>query len=211
MAQTPTPPVIILTGGIASGKTAVSDRLGKLGARVIDTDQIAHDLVRPGQAGLAAICQHFGTGVLDQTGALNRQAMRQRIFDDPEARRQLEAILHPLIESETRTQLAVPTSAPYVVLVVPLLIESGLFADVSPVIVVDAPESVQLERLILRDGITEQQARQMLAAQASRPARLARADHVIQNQASLSELIEQVDQLHSDLLASFQRPASGKA
>lgn len=201
------PPVAVLTGGVGSGKTTVSDRLAALGAVIVDTDLIARQLVRPGQPGLLALCERFGTGILTPAGELDRQAMRLRAFAVPEVRQQLEHILHPLIESEARSQLAALSGSPYAVLVVPLLVETGLFADLSPVIVVDTPEQLQLERLMQRDEISETQARQMLQAQASRQARLSRADHVLHNSGSRCELIEQVDQLHADLLNRFETTA----
>ncbi|NKI34688.1 dephospho-CoA kinase [Wenzhouxiangella sp. XN79A] len=187
-------PVIALTGGIASGKTAVSDRFAGRGASVVDTDRIARDVVAPGSDGLAKVSAAFGPDVIDDAGALDRRALRRRIFDDPEARARLEGILHPLIATRAREAIDAATG-PYVILVVPLLVESGLFNDTDRVLVVDVPESVQLERLTARDGVPPDQARAALAAQAGREQRLAVADEVIDNTGTLEVLDEQVARL----------------
>src|SRR6056297_1217894 len=179
-------PVIALTGGIASGKTAVSDRFSALGASVVDTDCIAREVVAPDSAGLAR--------VVAASGELDRLALRDRIFDDAAARARLEGILHPLIEARARDAIRA-ADGPYVVLVVPLLIETGLFGDADRVLVVDVPRAVQLERLTARDGVTPDQARAALAAQATREQRLAVADDVIDNSGALEALDEQVARL----------------
>jgi len=188
------PMVVALTGGVASGKTAVSDRFAELGVPVVDTDLLAREVVAPGSAGLAEVEAAFGSEVIDTNGALDRAALRQRIFDAPEARARLEEILHPRIADEARRRLAA-LDAPYAIVVVPLLIESGLFEDADRLLVVDVPEQVQIERLIARDGSTRDQAEAMLAAQAGREARLARADDVIENTGTLKELRRRVDAL----------------
>jgi dephospho-CoA kinase len=195
---------VALTGGIAAGKTAVSDRLAALGAAVIDTDLIAREVVEPGQPGLKEIAAIFGEEVLGSDGGLNRQALRQLVFNDDHARRRLESILHPRIEASARARIKRHQQAPYIVLVVPLLVETGLFSDVDQVVVVDVPESTQIQRLIERDGIDEQQARKILASQASRQQRLDLADHVLTNNGSLTQLREQVDRLHQTLIAQSQ-------
>ena len=189
------PPVIALTGGIASGKTAVSDRLARLGAAIIDTDLIAREVVEPGQPGLDRIVETFGPKMLDEQGNLNRQAMREAVFTDDDQRRRLEGILHPLIEAEARQRIEKHQDAPLIVLVVPLLVESGLFGDVDKIVVVDVPESLQVERLERRDGMDKQQARKVLAAQASRKQRLTVADYVIDNSDSLEALERQVAEI----------------
>jgi len=186
-------PTIALTGGIASGKTAVSDRFAALGIPVIDTDLIAREVVEPGTPGLAAIEREFGPDVISG-GALDRRELRRRIFDDAGARRRLEAILHPRISAEARRRLA-EVDAPYAVLVVPLLVESGLFEDADRVLVVDVPEQTQIRRLMARDEMSRAQAEAALAAQASREQRLARADEVIDNTGSLADLAAEVDRL----------------
>jgi dephospho-CoA kinase len=193
MNRTP-PLIVVLTGGIASGKTAASDRFAQLGAPVIDTDRIARDVVEPGSDGLAAVEREFGAAIV-KDGALDRAALRERIFDDADARKRLESILHPRIADEARRRIA-EVDAPYAILVVPLLIESGLFGDADRVLVVDVPEDVQIQRLMERDGIAFDRAEAALAAQASRGQRLARADDIIVNTGSLADLAAEVDRLH---------------
>lgn len=188
--------VVALTGGIASGKSAVSDRFAELGAPIIDTDVIAREVVEPGSEGLAEIERAFGRDVMDGD-ALDRAALRRRIFDDPEARARLERILHPRIAAEAERRIAA-LDAPYAILVVPLLVETGLFGDADRVLVVDVPASLQIERLTARDGIGRDEAAAALRAQADRRDRLARADDVVVNTGSLSELRAEVDRLHRD-------------
>lgn len=195
-----------LTGGIASGKTAVSDRLAALGAAVIDTDLIAREVVEPGQPALAEIAETFGPEVLAADGSLDRRALRQIVFKDDTARHRLESILHPRIEARSRELIAEHQQAPYIVLVVPLLIETGLFSDAKRIVVVDTPESVQIQRLTQRDGIDEQQARNILATQATRQQRLDRATDVLDNSRSLARLMEQVDRLHAHLTDEMPDP-----
>lgn len=192
--KTENPMIVALTGGVASGKTAVSDRFAALGVPVVDTDVLAREVVAPGSPGLAEVEAAFGPGVVRADGALDRAALRRTIFDDPAARDRLEAILHPRIAEEARRQLAA-LAAPYAILVVPLLVESGLFNDADRMLVVDVPEEVQIQRLIERDGSTRDQARAMLDAQASRDQRLALADDVIENTGTLEELRRRVDVL----------------
>jgi len=194
------PLLVALTGGIASGKTAVSERLENLGAVIVDTDLIAREVVEPGEQALAELVDAFGAEILDVDGALDRKALGERVFANPEQRRHLEAILHPRIEQRARQRIDEHQNAPYIVVVVPLLVESAVFSDADRVVVVDVPENIQIDRLLKRTGIGEQQARQMLAAQATRNERLDRADHVIENSGSLAELDVQVRQLHADLL-----------
>ncbi len=193
------PLLAVLTGGIASGKTTVSDCFASLGVEVIDTDLVAREVVEPGQPALAEIVEHFGNRVLNPDGALDRKSMRREIFSDDARRRQLESILHPRIEQRVRERIAGAGGQPYVLLVVPLLVESGLFRDADCVIVVDVPEQVQLERLCARDGIDQEQARAMLEAQASREQRLAVADEVLNNTGSVQALQSAVHALHLKL------------
>jgi len=196
--------VIALTGGVASGKTAVSDRFTELGAPVVDTDVIAREVVAPGSGGLAAIEAAFGAEMITAEGALDRAALRRKIFEEPGARTRLEDILHPRIAEEARRQLA-GLEAPYAILVVPLLVESGLFSDVDRVLVVDVPEAVQIERLMQRDESTLEQAEAMLAAQATREQRLAKADDVVENTGTLAELnarIEALDRKYREIAAA---------
>jgi dephospho-CoA kinase len=164
-----------LTGGIGSGKSAVADLLAQQGAAIIDTDQIAHALTAPGGAAIRPIAEQFGDGFLTPEGALDRAAMRERVFSDAAAKRQLEAILHPLIRQQTRIEAErVPGS--YLVFVVPLLVESGRWKDsVDRVLVVDCSEALQLERVMRRSQLSAEQVRAIMATQASREARLAAA------------------------------------
>jgi dephospho-CoA kinase len=183
-----------LTGGIASGKSTVADMFAELGIPVIDTDVIARDLVMPGLPALAEIRERFGEGVIDGSGNLDRAAMRKLVFSNDQARRDLEAILHPRIGAETRRQSA-EANGPYQVIVVPLLLESQLRQFVDRVLVVDCSEETQIRRLTARDTESAEQARRILAAQASRHDRLAIADDVIHNDRDLAHLRDQVLQL----------------
>ena len=195
-----TPYVVGLTGGIGSGKSAAADLLAARGALVVDTDQIAHQLTAPGGAAMEAIRQAFGDGVAAADGALNRPAMRALAFEDPEARKRLEAILHPMIRAESE-RLCRAATAPYVVLVVPLLIESGTYRQrVRRLCVVDCPEDVQVARVMQRSGLEERQVRAIMAAQASRAERLAAADDVIDNGGGYEQLTAQVERLHAAYL-----------
>ncbi len=199
------PLLVALTGGIASGKTAVSDRLAEHGAVVIDTDLIAREVVEPGQPGLAAIVKAFGPGILDANGGLDRAAMRQQVFTDPDSRKRLESILHPLIAERVKHRIASEQATDYLLLVVPLLVESGLFLNADRIIVVDVPESVQLERLARRDGTSEAQARAILASQASREQRLKVATDVVDNSGSLADLERAADHLHNELITKARQ------
>lgn len=198
------PPVVVLTGGIASGKSAVSEHLARRGVPVIDTDLLAREVVAPGTPGLAAVVDAFGAQVLAADGSLDRARMRQLVFGDEEARRRLESLLHPRIEAAARQRIQSLEDVPYCLLVVPLLVETGLFSDADCVVVVDVPERVQIDRLIQRDDLDESGARRILDSQASREQRLAWADEVIENDASLERLQASVDSLHERLLARFR-------
>ena len=191
-----TPLRIGLTGGIASGKSAVADMFAELGIPVIDTDVIAREVVAPGQSALDEIRQRFGDEMIGGDGALNRVAMRELVFADDDARRDLESILHPLIGAETRRQ-AEAASGPYQLIVVPLLAGSPLRQFVDRVLVVDCDEETQVRRLIERDDETRDQAQRILAAQASREERLAIADDVIDNSGSLEATQAEVSRLDS--------------
>ncbi len=197
------PPVVVLTGGIASGKSMVSAQFAQRGVPVIDTDVLAREVVAPGTPGLAAVLAAFGPDLLTPDGSLDRARLRAIVFADPQARRNLEQLLHPRIEAAARAAIQSLQNAPYCLLVVPLLIESGLFADADCVVVVDVPEGIQIERLRARDDIDEAAAQSMLASQASRQQRLARADEVIDNQGSPARLEDQIEALHQRLLARY--------
>jgi dephospho-CoA kinase len=191
--------VVGLTGGIGSGKTAVSDGFARLGAPIIDTDVLARTLVTPGQPALEEIVAAFGPRCLNADGSLDRGYVRQRVFADPERRKRLEAILHPRIRAAVRDGLAT-LSAPYCIVVIPLLIETGMTDLVHRVLVVDVTETTQVQRVVARDGITGQQARDVLAAQASRRQRLAQADDVLDNSGNLADLKARIEQLHQGYL-----------
>lgn len=196
MSERPHALVIALTGGIAAGKTAVARRFEALGVAVHDADVAAREVIEPGTTGLAAVVAAFGIGVLDGAGRLDRPAMRQRVFADPSARKVLEAIIHPLVRQWLHER-ALAERGPYCVLAIPLLAENvAHYRWVDRVLVVDVPESVQITRLIARDGIDETLARRMLAQQASRAERLALADDVIENSGDESALDRAVAELH---------------
>jgi dephospho-CoA kinase len=180
--------VVALTGGIASGKSAVERRFEALGVRAYDADVAARAVVEPGSDALAEVARIFGEDALDGEGRLDRAAMRQRVFADPAARATLEGILHPRIRTWLRDAVAAD-SGPYCLLSIPLLVENHAhYAWVDRVLVVDAPEALQVERLTRRDGIDEALAKTMIAAQATRGQRLAIADDVIVNDGSEAEL-----------------------
>ncbi|HWA39170.1 MAG TPA: dephospho-CoA kinase [Burkholderiales bacterium] len=191
-----------LTGGIGSGKSAAADEFARLGATVVDTDAISHELTAAGGAALPEIEKVFGGGALGADGALDRKRMRERVFADPGQRRALEGILHPLIREESRRRIAAATG-PYVVHVVPLLVESGEYGRrVDRVLVVDVPEALQVARVRGR-GLADDQIRRIIASQASRAERLAAADDVIDNTGSLEALQAQVRALHEKYLQSL--------
>ena len=185
-----------LTGGIASGKSTVSGLFGALGVPVIDTDRIARDVVAPGTPLLARVVAQFGPGVLNPDGSMNRRALRQRVFADPAERARLEALMHPAIMAELQRRAAT-AGGPYVILAIPLLVEHGLRTQVDRVLLVDCDPQLQLRRVQVRDGVTLEQARAVLAAQATRAARLAVADDVIVNDGDLDGLRRQVESLHT--------------
>lgn len=190
-----------LTGGIGSGKSRVADMFGERGASVIDTDVIAHAMTAPNGPAMAAIGREFGPAYVTADGSLDRARMRELAFADPGARTRLEAILHPLIRAATEAAAAIAGGA-YTLFVVPLLVESGNWRErVERILVVDCPEALQIQRVMARNGLPEDQVRAIMAAQASRAQRLAAADDVILNDAGLDELQVQVDRLHRHYLA----------
>lgn len=188
-----------LTGGIGSGKSTVADRFAELGAAIVDTDAIAHAITAPGGAAIAALRARFGDAYVADNGALDRARMRELVFADPDAKRALESILHPLIraQAEEIAQRAAG-NAPYVMFVVPLLVESGNWTTrVARVLVVDCPVDVQIERVIRRNRIDAAAVRAIVAQQASRSRRLAAADDVLYNGAATGQLAERVARLHA--------------
>lgn len=184
-----------LTGGIASGKSLVGSMFAKLGAPLVDTDVVAREAVALGEPGLAAVAAAFGPTVVLPSGELNRVALRALVFADDTKRRKLEGILHPLIRSRTRAKLA-EIDAPYALVVVPLLVETSFRDLVDRILVVDCPESAQLERLMRRDAIPRDEALAMLRAQTDRGTRLKAAHDVIDNSGTPEATRRQVEQLH---------------
>ena len=201
-----------LTGGVASGKSVVADVFQTLGAPLIDTDVLAREVVEPGAVGLAAIRDEFGQDVLTQDGRLDRRKLRSIIFANDDKRRRLESILHPLIRKRLLARLS-SIDAPYVIIAVPLLIETNFTELVDRVLVVDVPVEKQIERLMARDNISRDQAKAMIAAQAPRETRLAHADDIIDNSGSLDSTRAQVEALHRRYLqlATVCREESGRA
>ncbi|HEC06623.1 MAG TPA: dephospho-CoA kinase [Thiolapillus brandeum] len=184
-----------LTGGIGSGKSAASHEFARLGVPVIDTDVIARELVCPGQPALAEIVAQFGDGILDENAGLDRSRLRQTVFSDPAARRQLEAILHPRIRTRADA-LARDAEGPYCVLVIPLLLESGDDYALDRILVIDVPVELQRRRIAARDGLPDNEVEAILAAQADRAQRLAIADDVIVNDRSHEHLCREIERLH---------------
>jgi dephospho-CoA kinase len=195
--------IIGLTGGIGSGKSAAADLFAGLGAVVVDTDAIAHELTAPGGAAIAEVRRQFGAGCIATDGSMDRTKVRELVFADPSARKRLEALLHPMIRAESQRRIeAAAGAAPYVMHVVPLLVESAGYRDrVQRVLVVDCAEEVQVARVRARSGLAEPEVRRILAAQATRAARLAAADDVIDNSGPLAALQPQVLALHDRYLA----------
>jgi dephospho-CoA kinase len=189
-----------LTGGIASGKSTVSRRFEELGVPVVDADVVSRAVVEPGTPGLALVVKRFGSHILNSRGELNRQALRELIFNDPKSRQELDAILHPLIRAEMELR-AGRASGPYLVMAIPLLVEGGgARGRVDRVLVVDSDEAAQLQRVQARDGSSLAQARAILASQSSRAARLAAADDVLLNSGTVADLRQAVDRLHEKYL-----------
>ena len=189
------PWILGLTGGIGSGKSAAAQCFVDLGVHLVDADNAARWVVEPGRPALAQIAQHFGPSVLQADGTLNRSALRELIFKDPQQRVWLESLLHPLIREEIRQYLTRAESA-YAILVSPLLLETSQYQMVQRVLVIDVPESVQIERTVLRDKTNEEQVRAILKVQASREERLSRADDVIVNDRDPAWLKSEVERLH---------------
>lgn len=211
-AARPPTMVVALTGGIAAGKSAVAGRFVALGAHVHDADVAAREVIEPGTPGLAAIVEAFGTGVLDDAGRLDRRAMRERVFANNAARQKLEGIVHPLVRAWLRDRVAAETG-PYCLLAIPLLAENiGEYRWIKQVLLVDAPESMQIERLMCRDGIDGMLARRMLSQQSSRSDRIAIADYVIDNTGDEAALDAVVASLHQKYLAlaAAQRAAPAR-
>jgi len=191
--------VVGITGGIGSGKTAVTDHLETLDIVVVDADKAARVVVEPGKPALDEIAAHFGSEILLDDGALNRAALREVVFNDSAQRKILEGITHPRIREEIARQLSAATS-PYVVLSSPLLLESGQNSFADYVVVIDVPEAVQVNRTMRRDDNSESLVKQIMAAQLDRQTRLSRADEAISNDGTLEALHAEVEALHQRLL-----------
>ena len=209
------PLVIALTGGIGSGKSTVANVLAEFGAAVIDTDAIAHRLTAAGQSGARAIGEQFGTQYLAADGALDRSRMRELVFSDPHARKKLEILLHPMIRAEVEIEMnavvdaaANRAPAPYIVIVVPLLVETGAYRNLARrVLVVDCDECQQVARVVERSGLTAEAVQAIMANQVSRTERLRRADDVVHNDGDLATLRSMVKALHRKYLDLAKNPA----
>ncbi len=198
--------VVGLTGGIGSGKSAAADLFAAHGIPVIDTDAVAHELTKAGGGAMPAIRAEFGDAVVTADGALDRAAMRAKVFADEStktpARKRLEAILHPLIRAECERRLAAAADAPYAMLVVPLLIEAGDYRKrVNRIAVVDCAETTQIARVMSRSGLARAEVERILAVQATRAERLAAADDIIDNDGDIAALAPRIERLHADYLA----------
>ncbi|EMS9662112.1 TPA: dephospho-CoA kinase [Klebsiella aerogenes] len=198
---------VALTGGIGSGKSTVADEFAHLGVTVIDADIIARQVVEPGTPALLAIAERFGPQMINDDGSLNRRRLRERIFAHSEDKAWLNALLHPLIQQETRRQMQASTS-PYLLWVVPLLVENRLTDKADRILVVDVPKEMQIERTIRRDGVSREHAEHILAAQATREQRLAAADDVIENMGSADAVASHVARLHDKYLMLASQAAS---
>jgi dephospho-CoA kinase len=204
-------PLIGLTGGIGSGKSAVAKRFAALGATVIDSDQIAHDITSPHGAAIAPIQAHFGPELLASDGSLDRPKMRQLVFKDPIALQSLEAITHPLIHAETLRQAsqAHENGALYLVFMVPLLVESGYWPQIiDHLLVVDCPPELQIARVMQRSKLDRSQIEQIMSKQASREDRVAAADTILLNDGGLDKLIPQIDALHQLIIKNGLKPSN---
>jgi dephospho-CoA kinase len=193
-----------LTGGIASGKSTAAKFFGALGVPIIDTDQLARDVVEPGQPPLERLVERFGASILTEDGRLDRPALRNIVFSDPKARADLEALTHPAIGAAVEARSA-EAGGIYQILVIPLLVEKSLGSQLDRVLVVDCDEELQIRRVQARDGSTLEQARAILNAQASRGARLKAAQDVITNDGDMSAVRDQVEKLHARYLELAQQ------
>jgi len=191
--------IVTLTGGIGSGKTTVSRQFEQLGVPIVDTDLLARELVEPGEMALDEICQHFGKQVLNHDGTLNRPELRKLVFNAPDERKILEKILHPRIRKRTLERLDA-LKAPYAIVVIPLLLESGMPNPGDLTLVVDLSVELQNKRVQMRDGLSQRQVEQIIQAQVARQQRLAVSDDVIDNSSTADKIKEQVAQLHEHYL-----------
>jgi dephospho-CoA kinase len=197
--------VVGITGGIGSGKTAVSDRFQNMGITIVDADLASRVVVEPGKPALTDIKAHFGEHIIQPDGNMDRAALRDKVFKDVQERKWLEQLLHPLINEEIRSQLSI-SSSPYTVLVSPLLVETGQANFTQRILVVDVPMETQIQRTMARDNNTEEQVRNIITAQTSREQRLSSADDVILNDQGLQKLDERVAELHALYLQLAGQP-----
>jgi dephospho-CoA kinase len=196
--------VVGLTGGIGSGKSAAADEFARLGATVVDTDAIAHELTGPRGAAIPDVRRLFGSAFVDASGAMDRARMRELVFSDPAQKQRLETLLHPMIRAESDRRIASATG-PYVLHVVPLLVESpGYRARLDRVLVVDCPQAIQITRVRQRSGLPEAEIRRIIASQIQRERRLAAADDVIDNSGTIAALQQRVRELHETYLRLAQ-------
>ncbi len=199
------PYVVGLTGGIGSGKSAAADEFGRLGATIVDTDAIAHELTRPGGGAIEHVRRAFGNEAIAADGSMDRKRIRDLVFADRDAKARLEGILHPMIREDSQRRIA-GAAGPYAVLVVPLLVESAGYRDrVQRVLVVDCSEAMQVERVGRRSGLSEAEVRRIIAAQVPRQKRLAAADDVIDNSSTFAALQQQILVLHDRYLEAARR------
>jgi len=194
--------VVGVTGGIGSGKSAATAEFEKLGITIVDADVVARQVVMPGSPSLQAIAEHFGAELLTEKGELDRKALRQRVFSNSEDKEWLNHLLHPAIREEILTQLELAKS-PYVILSAPLLLENGLEKHCHRVLVVDVPETKQLQRTIQRDNSSKEEVEAIMKAQLSRAERLQKADDILNNNGTIESLQQQVNQLHQRYLAAI--------
>lgn len=198
------PKIVGLTGGIGSGKSTVASYFGNLGVHWVDADDVARQVVEPGTRALELIAEHFGQDILAASGALDRAALRKRVFDDADERKWLENLLHPIIHQELISQLTPEDyNLPYVLMVSPLLFETVQHTMSERIIVVDTPESVQIQRTMARDNNPRDQVERIIAAQIPRTERLAKADVIIDNGGSKDNVRQQVRDAHNALLVEF--------
>jgi dephospho-CoA kinase len=199
-----------LTGGIACGKTTIADMFAALGAHIIDTDELAREVVEPGQPALVSIIEHFGSSILDDNGQLDRRALRRLVFSDPEQRHLLEQIIHPAIRERMIESSAI-IRGPYQIMVIPLLVESHSDGHVDRVLVVDCDEEIQIRRLASRDGESRENAEKMMAAQISRQERLDHADDIIDGGCTLEALqqrVKELDRYYRELATNLPHPGA---
>lgn len=200
--------LIGLTGGIGSGKSTVAELFTRLGAGTVDTDLLARELTAPGTPTLASIAAQFGADILSPEGSLDRARLRERVFANPTERARLEALLHPPIRG-LMLERAAQLRAPYVILVIPLLFETGQQSLIHRVLVVDCPEATQVERVRQRSGLSDSEISGIMQTQAPRAERLARADDIIDNQGDPEALQPQVERLHQRYLALAKGASAG--